>query len=76
MPNPKSGRSGSRRWSATPLVGQMRNYIANPADSIGALDPSALAHALNTDATVVHSHLVPTLPDNAARSRACTAATR
>jgi beta-glucosidase/6-phospho-beta-glucosidase/beta-galactosidase len=53
------------RWSATPLVEQMRGYIANSAESVGALDPSALAPALKTDACKAHSHETTHAPDAA-----------
>jgi beta-glucosidase len=39
------------RWSATPLVEQFREYVANPAASIGELDHAALDAALQSDAT-------------------------
>jgi beta-glucosidase/6-phospho-beta-glucosidase/beta-galactosidase len=47
------------RWIPTPLVEQVRNYIADSAESVGALDPSALAPALNTEARKAHSHVTP-----------------
>jgi hypothetical protein len=43
------------RWSATPLVEQVRNYIADSAASVGTLAPDALAPALHTDACQAHS---------------------
>jgi hypothetical protein len=52
------------RWVSTPLVEQVQNYIANSAESVGALDPSALAPALNTEASKAHSR--ETRPDGAA----------
>ncbi len=42
------------RWTPTPLVEQLRTYINNPADAIGALDPTALAATHRTDATAAH----------------------
>jgi beta-glucosidase/6-phospho-beta-glucosidase/beta-galactosidase len=54
------------RWSATPLVEQMRGYIANSAESVGALHPSALAPALKTDACKAHSRETMPPPDAAA----------
>ena len=42
------------RWTATPLVAQMQNYITDSAASIGALDPAALDPALNTNTLKAH----------------------
>jgi hypothetical protein len=61
MPGELPAQEG--RWRATPLVEQVRAYIADSADSIGALDPSALAPALNTDASRAHARIMP--PDTA-----------
>jgi|ERR1041384_666787 beta-glucosidase/6-phospho-beta-glucosidase/beta-galactosidase len=49
-----NGKATHGRWTPTPLVEQLRNYINNPLDSIGALDPSALAATRQTAATRAH----------------------
>ncbi len=42
------------RWTATPLVEQLRGYINDPATAIGELDPSALADTHQTPALRAH----------------------
>jgi hypothetical protein len=49
------------RWRATPLVEQVRAYIADSVGSVGPLAPSALAPALKTDACKAHARA--TMPD-------------
>ncbi|HEX8070011.1 MAG TPA: family 1 glycosylhydrolase [Pyrinomonadaceae bacterium] len=51
-------RAGGR-WQPTPLVEQYCAYIQNPAESVGPLDPAALAHARRTPAAAAHMHEVP-----------------
>jgi beta-glucosidase len=48
--------TAERRWSATPLVEQVQNYIAHSADSIGTLDPSVLVPAPKTETVESPAH--------------------